>query len=359
MSNKACATIDIQALRHNLRQVVKLAQGRHILAMIKADGYGHGMVRVARALQGVDAFGVASVEEAISLREAQVQEPIVVMSRFDHVDQVPLCLQHHFAVVVHQPYQVDILEKTPLSEPIMVWLKLETGMHRLGLLPDQFVDAWQRLQRLAWVKKPMGLMTHLACADTLDHSLTLQQIALFEKLTADFPGPKSLANSAAILSARSSLGDWVRPGIMLYGASPFADQTGEQWGLQPVMTFSSHLNALRVVRRNDWVGYGATWQCPEDMSMGIVAIGYGDGYPRSAVSGTPVLINGRYCPLIGRVSMDMVAVDLRNHPTAKIGDSVILWGKGLPAEQIAAYAQTVSYELFCHLTRRVEFTTHG
>ncbi len=346
-------------MRHNLNQVRRLAGQRQILAMIKADGYGHGMVRVAEALQGVDAFGVASVEEGIILREAQIQQPIVVMSRFDHVDHVPLCLHHRLAVVIHQPYQVDILQQTPCTEAMTVWLKLETGMHRLGLLPSQFIDAWQRLQRLSWIKKPIGMMTHLACADLPNHPLTTEQIRLFEDLTANFPGPKSIANSAAVLSKSQSLGDWVRPGIMLYGASPFADQTGEDCGLKPVMTLTSHLNAVRMANKNDWVGYGAIWRCPEDMPVGIVAIGYGDGYPRHARNGTPVLINGHFCPLIGRVSMDMIAVDLRNVPDAKPGDQAILWGKGLPAEQVAACADTISYELFCHLTRRVEFNTHG
>lgn len=359
MSGKACAHIDLYALRHNFNQVRRLAGSRQIIAMIKADGYGHGMVRVARALHGVDAFGVASVEEGLMLREAQIQEPIVVMSRFDHTDQVPLCLRYDLAVVIHQPYQVDILAETKLPAPIGVWLKLETGMHRLGLLPDQFLDAWQRLQKLDWVRKPMGLMTHLACADISDHPLTSAQIQLFNRLTADFPGPKSIANSAAILSLSSDLGDWVRPGIMLYGASPFADRTGEDCGLQPVMTLTSHLNAIRMGSRGDWVGYGAAWQCPEDMPVGIVAIGYGDGYPRHACNGTPVLVNGTHCPLIGRVSMDMIAVDLRRAPYAKVGDSVTLWGKGLPAERIAACADTITYELFCHLTRRVEYTIDG
>jgi alanine racemase len=359
VSGEVQAHIDLSALRHNFQQVRAIAGPRHILAMVKADGYGHGMVRTAQALTEADAFGVAAVEEAITLRESHITQPIVIMSRFDQVDQVPLCLHHHLAVVIHQPYQVEILERVALPKPITVWLKLETGMHRLGLLPDQFVDAWQRLQRLAWVAKPIGLMTHLACADDRNHPLTAQQIKTFEQLTEHFPGPKSLANSAAILSRSEALGDWVRPGIMLYGASPFPNTDGEQFGLRPVMTLTAHLNAVRMAQRGDYVGYGAIWQCPEAMPIGIVAIGYGDGYPRHAANGTPVLINGRYCPLIGRVSMDMIAVDLRAHPTAQVGELVTLWGKGLPAERVAASAQTISYELFCHVTRRVEFMTDG
>lgn len=358
MSGKACAYIDLLALQHNLQQVRARAGNRRIWAMVKADAYGHGMVRIAKALPTVDIFGVAAIEEAIVLREASITQPIAIMSRFDHVDQVPLCLQHHLSLVIHQPYQVEILEHSPLPEPITIWLKLETGMHRLGLLPEQFLDAWQRLQRLAWVNKPIGLMTHLACADSTGHPLTEQQLKIFRQLTADFPGPKSVANSAAILSyPEAALADWVRPGIMLYGASPFLHQTSEQFNLQPVMTLTSHLNAVRVAQAGDWVGYGATWQCPEMMPIGIVAIGYGDGYPRHARNGTPVLVNGKICPLIGRVSMDMIAIDLRAAPYSQVGDSVTLWGQGLPAERIAECAETIAYELFCHVTRRVEFKT--
>lgn len=357
MSGKTCAYIDLSALRHNLQQVRVRADSRKILAMVKADGYGHGIVRVAQALNDADALGVAAIEEAIILREAQITKPIFIMSRFYDADQLSLCLRHRLAIIIHQPYQVEILERAHLPEPITVWLKLETGMHRLGLLPEQFINAWQRLQRLPWVNKPIGLMTHLACADEPDHPLTAQQLQQFQQLTADFPGPKSMANSAAILSRPDALGDWVRPGIMLYGASPFANQTGIQANLRPVMTLTSHLIAVPRAKRGDWVGYGATWQCPEDMPIGIVAIGYGDGYPRHARNGTPVLVNGAICPLIGRVSMDMIAVDLRPTPAAQVGDPVTLWGEGLPVEHIAECAETISYELFCQVTQRVEFTT--
>lgn len=359
MSGKACATIDLSALRHNLQQVRNLVGSRRIIAMVKADAYGHGLVRVSQALQDVDAFGVASIEEGVTLREAQITQPIIVMSRFDHIAQVPLCLRYHLAVVVHQPYQVEILERSPLPEPITVWLKLETGMHRLGLTPEQFSDAVQRLKRLTWVRQPLGLMTHLACADEPMHPLTSEQIRLFQQLTAEFPGPKSIANSAAILSRPETYCDWVRPGIMLYGSSPFANQTAEQLGLRPVMTLTSHLNAVRRMQRGDWIGYGATQQCSEDMPVGVVAIGYGDGYPRHARPGTPVLIDGKICPLLGRVSMDMISVDLRAAPHVQVGDPAILWGKELPAEQIANCAGTITYELFCHVTKRVEFAEYG
>ena len=205
----------------------------------------------------------------------------------------------------------------------------------------------------------MGLMTHLACADDPKHLLNRPANPPVSAINrGDLRRTKSIANSAAILSRPQAHCDWVRPGIMLYGASPFADKTAEN-EIRPVMTLISHLNAVRMARRGDWVGYGATQQCPEDMPIGVVAIGYGDGYPRHARSGTPVLVNGQICPLLGRVSMDMITVDLRAAPHAQVGDQVVLWGKGLPAEQIAACAETIAYELFCHVTKRVEFTTHG
>lgn len=359
MSAQVCAHIDLSALQHNLKLTRAKVGSRAIIAMIKADAYGHGLVRVAKALHEADAFGVAAIEEAMILREAQITQPIIVMSRFYHADQLPLCAQHHLSVVVHQPYQIEILERCPLPESISIWLKLETGMHRLGLLPEEFRDAWQRCQRLPWVQKPIGLMTHLACADDPKHPLNQEQYRLFQQLTADFPGPKSVANSAAILSHPEMSDDWVRPGLMLYGASPFPDKTADDFGLRPVMTLTSYLSAVGKIQRGDSVGYGATWKCPEDMRLGIVAMGYGDGYPRHAGNGTPVWVNGSLCPLVGRVSMDMIALDLRSAPQAKVGDLVILWGKGLPVEQIAASAETIPYELFCHVTQRVEFITDG
>jgi alanine racemase len=354
------AHIDLSALQHNLQRVRSLAGSRSILAMVKADGYGHGLLRVAQALEKADAFGVAGFEEAVALREGGITQPIIIMSRFNSADQISLCLQYQLGVVVNRPYQIEILEKTPVlsSSPLTVWLKIETGMHRLGLLREEFIDAHRRLRQLPWIHQPVGMMMHFACADTPDHPLNATQMEVFQNFTRDFSGPKSMANSAAILSNPKALCDWVRPGIMLYGASPFKNQTGEQCGLRPVMTLTSRLIAVRKLQPGDFVGYSATWQCPVEMPAGVVAIGYGDGYPRHARNGTPVLVNGVICPLIGRVSMDMIVVDLRPVPDAKVNDPVVLWGNGLPVEWVADCAETISYELFCQVTRRVEFIAH-
>jgi alanine racemase len=357
MSLNARATIHLSALRHNSQLVRSIVKNRKIMAMVKANGYGHGAVRVSQSIQNhVDALGVASIEEALELRQAGVNGPIYIMSRFWNQQQLAACSSQQFGLAVHQTYQVEIIEKNPQTLPLNIWLKLETGMHRLGLEPGEFRDAWQRLQKLAWVQKPLGMMTHFACADNPSDDLTHEQISRFQQITQDFSGPKSLANSAAILSRPDSLADWVRPGIMLYGSSPFAEKSAHDCGLRPVMSLTAPLIAIKNLKKGDTIGYGATWLCPQNMLMGVAAIGYGDGYPRHAPTGTPVLINGNIRHLVGRVSMDMITIDLGAYP-AKIGDTVLLWGEGLPAEQIASYSQTITYELFCKVTSRVEFVT--
>jgi alanine racemase len=352
------AHIHYGALKHNLQQVRRRTPTQKILAMVKSNGYGHGLVPVAKALSAADAFGVASLEDGIILREAGITQPIVVMSRFVHQDQLRWCIQYRLSVVIYQLEQVAILEETTLSEPLTIWLKLDTGMSRIGLSTEEFIPAWQRLNRLTSIQKPIILMTHLACADTPHHPLIEHQLNHFHALTRDLPVPKSIANSAAILTRPDTLADWVRPGIMLYGASPVEGLSAENCSLKPAMTLTSSLISVRQLRQGEYVGYGATWQCPQDMKVGVAAIGYGDGYPRHAISGTPVLVQGQLCSIVGRISMDMICIDLRHQPDAKIGDEVTLWGDGLPADTIAASAKTLSYELFCRLTQRVQYLYH-
>jgi alanine racemase len=228
-------------------------------------------------------------------------------------------------------------------------------MHRLGVKPEQVADLRGRLSRCASVRQPVGLFTHFASADEPDSDQTRDQLAQFERATAGLAGERSIANSAAILVWPESHSDWVRPGIMLYGVSPFAERTAAAFDLQPAMTLTSRLIAVNHYRKGDAIGYGASWRCPEDMPVGVVAIGYGDGYPRHAVSGTPVLLNNCRVPLVGRVSMDSISVDLRSQPDAAAGDPVVLWGRGLPVEEIATHAGTIPYELLCRLTTRVRF----
>lgn len=328
------------------------APGQRVAAAIKAEGYGHGLIRVARTLDA-DAFAVACIEEALTLREAGISQPTLLLEGVFAATELPLCAQHGFEIAVHHLDQVLMLERAHLERPLKAWLKVDTGMHRLGLSPTVAPNVYQRLHACAAVSPEIGFMSHLARADERDCDYTLQQLRAFQTATADLPGERSLANSAGILGWPQTHFDWVRPGIMLYGASPFVDSLASDEGLHPVMTLSTQLIAIHRFQKGDPIGYGGTWVCPEDMDVGVAAIGYGDGYPRHAPSGTPVLVNGREAALIGRVSMDMMTLDLRQHPTARVGDPVVLWGDGLPVERIAAAAGAIPYTLFCGVTRRV------
>lgn len=356
MSHSAEAIIDLAALRHNAQRVRSIIGSRMFLAMIKANGYGHGLVRVAKALLDADALGVASFEEAQALRLEGILKPIFVMSGFKTVDELLSMVALDVVPVIHHVSQVEILEKTPLPAPLTAWVKIDTGMHRLGFLLGEAPQILTRLNAVDALVKPIGLMTHLADADNADQTFTLQQIKAFQVFSDQYPdAQKSLCNSAGILAQTASLHTLARPGIMLYGVSPFSDKTGEAFDLQPVMTMQSKLIAIKALKKGDLIGYGCTWACPEDMPVGVVSIGYGDGYPRHATNGTPVLIHGVRCPLVGRVSMDLMTLDLRPVHNAAVGDVVTLWGQGLPVEDIAACARTIPYELLCNVTQRVSF----
>ena len=353
MTRPAQALIDLSALQHNLTRVKQAASGRRVMAIIKADAYGHGIVRAARALTAADGYGVASIDEAIVLREAGVTHPITLLEGFFEASELELIGRHALGVVVHHAIQLDILERAAQQSPITVWLKIDSGMHRLGFAPSEVKSAWQRLTACVAVTQPIGLMTHLACADEKSNPATLHQLECFEQITAGLPGERSIANSAAILGWPQTHADWVRPGIMLYGVSPFSGGRAEEHGLKPVMTLRSALIAVHHFKRGDAIGYGASYVCPHDMPVGVVAIGYGDGYPRHAETGTPVLVNGQRVALIGRVSMDMICVDLSTEQGASVGDPVVLWGAGLPVEEVAENAATIAYELLCGVARRV------
>jgi len=355
MTRAAQAVIDLHALHQNLQHVREAAPAARVMAVIKANGYGHGMLRVAHALSDVDAFAVARIEEGIALREAGVAQPITLLEGFLDAAELEAICHHGLGVVVHNEAQVEILERTVLARPIEAWLKVDTGMHRLGFAPEVAAAIWRRLQACPGVAAPLRLMTHLANADDRHDPFTQRQLESFAAALEGIDADRSIANSAAILGWPEAHGAWVRPGIMLYGVSPFLDGRAQEDGLQPVMTLRSRLIAVRRLSKGDGVGYGSTWACPEDMFMGVVAVGYGDGYPRHAGSGTPVLINGRRVPLVGRVSMDMICVDLRGAPEAAIGDEAVLWGEGLPVEEIAEHASTIPYELLCAVSQRVEF----
>lgn len=349
----ARVVIDLGALRHNLAVARRVAPRSRIMAAVKANAYGHGLVRVARALEEADAFGVAALNEALELREAGVSKPIVLLEGFFHADELELIAEHRLEVALHHLPQLEALERFNSSQPVSAWIKIDTGMHRLGFLPDQVADVRDRLLALGARIHLRGFMTHFANADDRNDPTTLRQLEQFAWATSIYEGERAIANSAGLLGWPQSHADWVRPGIMLYGASPFIGRTGVQEGLRPVMTLHSELIAVNALSRGDAVGYGGAWTCPEAMKVGVVAIGYGDGYPRHVPTGTPVLVNGKRVPLIGRVSMDMITVDLRTQPEACVGDPVVLWGEGLPVEEITESAGTISYDLLCRITRRV------
>ncbi|MDE2088464.1 MAG: alanine racemase [Gammaproteobacteria bacterium] len=352
-ARRALAIIDLQALRHNLQRVRRAAPASKVMAVVKADGYGHGLVRVARQLDA-DAYAVACLDEALALREAGIQRPIVLLEGFSEPQELEPIRRYSLDAVVHHRAQLDILEHAGAS-PIKVWLKIDSGMHRLGFPPEEVPDAWRRANACAAAAKPLRFMTHLANADARGDARTARQLEVFHQALGGRAGERSIANSAAILAWPQSHVEWVRPGLMLYGASPFIGGRAEQEGLQPVMTLGTRLIAVNAVKKGEAVGYGGTWVCPRDMRIGVAAIGYGDGYPRHAANGTPVLVNGRRTALVGRVSMDMVCVDLSEQPEARIGDPVVLWGKELPVEEVAQHAATIPYELLCGVTRRVAF----
>lgn len=353
MTRSALARIDLSALRHNFQRVRQSAPTSRVLAVIKANGYGHGMVRVAQSLDDADAFAVARIDEALSLRAAGVKKPIVLLEGFSTADELVALMQFGLETVVHSDFQIELLERHRLHGAIPVWLKIDTGMHRLGIAPGNAAAAWSRLQACGAVAKPIRFMTHFANSDLRGDARNAAQIAQFTAAIAERQGERSSANSAAILSLPESHADWVRPGIMLYGVSPFTDGRAQDEDLRPVMTLTTHLLAVNRHRRGDAIGYGGEWVCPEDMPVGVAAIGYGDGYPRHARAGTPVLIEGVRVPLIGRVSMDMITLDLRARPDTEIGTPVVLWGDGLPVEEIAECAGTISYQLLCGVTPRV------
>ena len=353
MKPATTAYIDLAALRHNLARVRAAAPGCRVAAALKANAYGHGLLRAARALEAADVFAVARCDEALALREAGIRKPILVLEGFLQPEEVTLCRQHGLQATIHHESQLQMLEAAPRDKPLAIWLKIDTGMHRLGFAPERVPTVLARLAACPNAAPNPRLMSHLARADHREDSFTRYQLEVFNTTTRGIAAERSLANSGGILGWPETHFDWVRPGIMLYGSSPFNQGSGADQGLRPVMTLESRLIAIQHYAAGEAVGYGGTWRCPRDSRIGVAAIGYGDGYPRHAPSGTPVLVNGQRAPLAGRVSMDMITIDLTDLPAARVGDPVVLWGRGLPAEEIARQVDTITYELFCKITPRV------
>ena len=351
MPRPLVARIDMAALAHNLGVARAAAPNAKVLAVIKANGYGHGLLRVARALRGADGFAVLTLAGAAQLRAEGYTHPIVLLEGFFSPDELPEIARLRLRPVIHRVDQVDVLAKARLEHRLDVLLKVDTGMHRLGLAPKRVPEVLARLQALPQVGR-VTLMTHFACADEAAVGV-VAQVAAFSSLPGIAELPRTLANSAALLRYPETHADWVRPGIMLYGVSPFPGQTGADLGLLPVMSLESQLIAVQTVRKGEGLGYGYAFVAERDMKVGIAACGYADGYPRHAPTGTPVLVAGQLSRTLGRVSMDMLCVDLTAVPAAHVGSPVVLWGAGLPVEHVAAAAGTIAYELLTAIAPRV------
>ena len=356
----ATFSVDPDALRHNLAVARRAAPNSRVVAVIKANGYGHGALRVARALAGdADRFAVARMEEALVLREGGVTQPILLLSGALEPADVELAATHDLELEVHSAWQVELLERSRPERPVVTWLKVDSGMHRVGVALGDAGALWQRLAEAPAVAGAPRLMTHFACADEPDNPHTKAQIEAFDAVTSGLDAERSLANSGGVLNWPASHADWIRPGIMLYGGTARIGRLGPDLDLRPAMNLDTRLVAVYPRHKGDTVGYGAAGVCPDDMPVGVAAIGYADGYPRHARQGTPVLVNGRRAALLGRVSMDMITIDLRAAPDAKPGDPVRLWGEGLPADEVAECCGTIAYELFCRVAPRVAYREPG
>jgi alanine racemase len=353
----ARAHICLGALKHNFQRIRAAAKGAKVMAIVKANAYGHGLATVAMNLPDADSFAVARYSEAIALADAGITKPIVLLQGVIDADELEDALRRRFELVVHCDRQIELLREAAVGSAT-VWLKLDTGMRRLGFDPASVEVLLARLHGCAAVGE-IRLMTHLANADDRADDTTDRQLDDFRQILKRFNGHISIANSPALLgwpeaitAGHDASRSWVRAGICLYGISPFANSSGSDFDLRPVMQFLSRLIAVKRLRAGESVGYGGTWQAPEDTRLGIISAGYGDGYSRFLPSGTPVLVNGRRTRLAGRISMDMAAVDLGCDATDEVGAPVTLWGEGLPVEEVAAYAGTIPYQLLCGVTNR-------
>ncbi len=350
----ARATIDLDALRHNYA-LARTRHGARALAVIKANAYGHGAVRCARALEAdADGFAVAFLDEALHLRAAGIRKPVLLLEGVFSADELAAVAEHELWTVVHHEGQLQMLESAPLHQPVAVWLKMNSGMNRAGFQADELRPAWERLSRNANVAS-ITLMTHLARADEPQVITTHEQIAAFDRATEGLPGPRSIGNSAGLLGWPGARRDWGRAGILLYGADPMPEEPN---GLRPVMTLESAVISVRELPAGAPLGYGARFRTERPTRVGLVAMGYADGYPRCAPDGTPVTVDGHPARIIGRVSMDLMTVDLSGLAGAGPGSRVELWGRQVSVNRVAAGAGTIAYELLCNV-KRVDFDYVG
>jgi alanine racemase len=344
------ATINLDALRHNLAVVRHCAPRSRVFAVVKADAYGHGVTRAVRALEDADGAALLEIDVAVRLREGGYAKRIALLEGLFDPAELEVAAARDLTIVVHNLDQLRMLDEASAGVRLDVMLKLNTGMNRLGFAPGDAAAARDLLAAHRAVKR-LTLMTHFATAD--DARGVDWQLEVFERIAAGQRLERSIANSAAILRFPQTHADWVRPGIMLYGGTPFADAPASEFGLRPAMTLASAIIAVQDLRPGERIGYAGTFEATRPLRVGTVACGYADGYPRHAPTGTPVLVDGIRTRTLGRVSMDMLCVDLTGIPAAGVGTRVVLWGEGLPADEVAQAAGTVSYELMCALAPRV------
>lgn len=347
------ALVDLDALRHNLAVASDLAPGSKNVAVIKANGYGHGMLEVARALRDdADALGVATMDEAVALRDADISGPLLVMQGITTRGDAEEAAARDLWLLLHERGQLDKVLALKGDRRLTVWLKIDTGMHRLGFSPEEAADACAALVASPNVAEPPVLATHMACADERDNPATRQQLERFLAFAAGRGLPLSMANSASIMHWPATHADWNRPGIMLYGCDPTGSYAADG-PLRPVMTVVSEIMAVRDLAAGGGVGYGHRWRATESTRIGTISMGYADGYPRHAGNGTPVWVKGKRAPLAGTVSMDMITVDLSGRDDVEVGDPVELWGPNIAVNEVAAHAGTIGYDILAGMTGRV------
>ena len=357
MGRAAVGILSEKNLIHNLQTIKSKAPYAKVIAMVKANAYGHGLRSTSLKLQKyVDMLGVASIDEALALRKSGVNIPILLAEGVFEPEEIPIAAEENFHIVFHHKSQIEWLLQTSISRPINAWIKINTGMGRLGFNLDDGKYYYNELLSSSKTSKPLKIMSHFACADEKQHPLNYEQITKFQSFIHGLDAEYSLCNSAGLFNFPECHYHYVRPGIALYGASPLSGISSEELNLKPIMTLQTKLISINSYNKGQSIGYGARFSCPEDMIVGIAAFGYGDGYPRSMQDGAPIIVNDSMCNIIGRVSMDMIAINLNNCKNASIGDPIILWGEDLPVEEIASYSANINFDILTGIQNRVKFT---
>ena len=351
LNRHAWASIDLEAIRHNYGLLKKISGDNRLIAVIKADAYGHGAAEVAKALPGADAFAVATPAEAVALRKSGISQKILVLGGYINQKELETCVVYQLDVVIHQQIHVDRLAEFSNLEDLQVWVKIDTGMGRLGYALEAVADVIEQLSRIASLGQ-VRMMTHLACADDVENSLTERQLDRVDNLKLD-DYEWGIANSSGILGWPDSHRVWVRAGIALYGANPMSSRNQTVFDLKPAMHMASLILAVNVLKKGDSIGYSSSYTCSRDMKIAVIGAGYGDGYPRHNIDSAQVKIHGQLCDIVGRASMDMITVDVSNLENVKVGDEVILFGVSPDANAVADWSETIAYEILCNVGAHV------